>query len=180
MAEKKKRKGLTIVLIIAAVIIIGVIIGGNSGDSSSSKEKTIIKVGDTFKTNKMEIKVISIEKRKKVGDDIFGEKASEGGVYIAVYYQYKNISDKAIGAFSQPSVKLIDPKGTKYDSDLGATTSYVTEDKINIDEKVLSDLNPGITVKDAEVFEVSEELLKDTGWQLIIDADQDAFVELKL
>ena len=91
-------------------------------------------------------------------------------MYIAVRFKYKNISTKPIGMFSsKPDIKLKSPDGTKYNSDNGASVAYAAQ--LNLDEKVFSDLNPGITVNSATVFEVSQELFNPATWKVLIEAD---------
>jgi len=126
-------------------------------------------VNEPISSNDMELVITSVEERTVVGGEYFNEHASEGGTLIVVQWQYKNTSDKPIGTFSQPSIKLADAKGTEYSKDLGKSSSYTTE--IDLDRKILSDLNPGITVKDADVFEVSKEEYSKGGWSVIIKAD---------
>jgi hypothetical protein len=125
-----------------------------------------VEIGETVKTDKFEITIISIEERSQVGATYFSSKPSEGGTYIAINWKYKNISDKPIGMFSFPIISLIDGKGIKYSTDISATSSFATE--TDDDSKIASDLNPGITVKDSKVFEISSELFAVGGWQLKI------------
>lgn len=134
----------------------------------SKKEDPIYKVGDAIKTDKFEITINSIEERAYVGDEYIKKSPSQGGTYIVVQYQYKNISDKPIG-FSKPNISLTDKSGTKYNADISASGTFATE--VKLDSKIVSDLNPGITVKDAEVFEISKDLYSKGGWKLLITAD---------
>ena len=93
---------------------------------------------------------------------------------IAVRWSYKNTSSKPIGAFNHPRIKLKAPDGTLYEPDLGASSFYASEAGTNA--KVFSDLNPGIEVMDADVFEVSDQLFDPATWQVVIQADQDVTV----
>ncbi len=176
-----RHKIISFVGLVVLIVIISNLGGGGGSDptvtSTTAEEASVpIKVGDTITTDKFEITVTAVEERAEVGSEFFSAKAAEGGKYIAIQWKYKNISDKPIGAFSQPSLKLVDSSGNKYDSDLDATSSYATEKEL--DSKILSDLNPGISVTDAEVFEVSTELYDPAGWKILIDSDKDAKVDL--
>lgn len=113
--------------------------------------------------------VTSVSTPNSVGSQYFVEKPSEGGVLVAVQWKYKNTSSEPIGTFSQPSIKLVDSAGVEYSSDTGKTSAYATE--IKLDRKILSDLNPGITVQDAQVFEVSKESYDQGGWYVVVKAD---------
>lgn len=156
--------------------------GGNQSSNQSNNQSSpantdvTAKIGDTIKTDKFEIVVTKAENRDTVGNDFFEKKPSSGGMYIAAQWQYKNISDKPVGSFSTPKLKLVDKNNTKYDPDIDATSSFATE--LKIDRKIFSDLNPGIMVKDAEVFEVSKELYQKGGWRLYVSSDKDAYVPL--
>ena len=180
-----KHKILSFIGAIVVLIIISSIANGggdntpsvsNGGSSNNSSNEVVANVGDVIGTDEFEITITAIEEMSKVGGEFFEETPSEGGTYIAVTWQYKNISDKPIGSFSTPSINLLDKNETEYDSDIGASVSYATESEL--DTKILSDLNPGITVKDADVFEVAKELYDAGGWRLKIDADKDAFINL--
>ena len=48
-----------------------------------------------------------------------------------------------------------------------------------MDRKIFSDVNPGIKVKDADIFKVSKELLAKGGWRIIIAADKDIEIPIK-
>ena len=134
---------------------------------SAKKRALYKKIGQTFKTEKFEIKVISVKIKKNVGGQYFNQSVSKGAIYVAVVYQYKNISNKPVGAFSVPSLKLVDSNDIKYKVDIGASSYYATE--INIDSKIFSDINPGITIKDSAVFEISSDHWNKRNWRLDID-----------
>ena len=142
----------------------------------SKEEQTSYKMGDVIKTDKFEITINSIEQKSQVGDEYIQKTPSEGGVYVAVQWQYKNISDKPIGSFSVPRINLLDKNKTKYSTDIDASGTFATE--VNPDEKIVSDLNPGITVKSADVFEVSKDSFNQSGWKLLINADKDINVDV--
>jgi uncharacterized protein YecT (DUF1311 family) len=128
-----------------------------------------LRVGDTFETPTFQMQIVSAQLRQSVGDSMFASKASQGGIYLAIQWSYKNISKKPVSSFDLPTLHLTAPDGTKYDPDLGASASYATE--LNTNAKVLSDLNPGIQVTDANVFEVSQEQFNPASWKIFVDAD---------
>ena len=166
------------VWVIAAVLVIAVgsSLGGGSDSeptkkSSEQAKETSYNIGDTLSTDKFEITVTSVNTAKKVGSEYFSEEPSEGGIYVIVNWECKNISDSPVSSFSCPSIYLKDKNGTQYDSEVSATSYYATE--VDLDRKILSDLNPGINVKDAQVFEVSEEAYNAGGFSVFVDADKD-------
>lgn len=176
-----KHKIISIVLGVVILCGIGSAMGGNkdqAAKTTTTKETTqskstetkksdpVFKMGDVIKTDKFEITVTSIEEKSQVGGEYLKKSPSQGGTYITVQYQYKNISDKPVGTFSKPSINLTDKNGTKYKADIDASSTFATE--INPDSKIVSDLNPGITVKDAEVFEISKDLYSKGGWKLLV------------
>lgn len=156
---------------IIVLIIIGALGNIAGEDSAEKKEQPVYKVGDVIKTDKFEITVTDIQEKTKVGGEFFEASPSEGGVYVTVQWQYKNISEEPIGSLSIPRITLLDKNKTEYSSDIDASGSFATE--IKLDRKILSDLNPGITVKDGDVFEISKESYKKGGWNLLIDSDKD-------
>lgn len=180
-----------IITVILVLIIIGMASSGKSGNNSKSNNNpsqstsesakpaaTTYKIGETFSTGKMDFTMISVDQKSMVGSQYLNEKASEGATLIVAQYKYKNSSDKPLSSFTQPSVKLIDSKGTEYDADLGKTSTYKVQ--VKMDEKFLSDLNPGITVNGAQVFEVSKESYLAAGWKIKVSSEgSNYFIETK-
>ncbi len=165
------------VWVIAVVVLIAIFSGGDEASKTGENNvQTMYAVNDIITTDKFEITVTEIKTAKQVGSEFFEATPSEGGIYVIVNWEYKNISDAPVSAFSTPMLKLVDKNNVKYDSDLDATSSYATE--INLDSKVLSDLNPGIKVKDAEVFEISEESYNAGGFSVKVDADKDFEIKI--
>lgn len=183
------------VWVIAIIVIIGVSNANKDGSKSTSnsngdgtktttgqtqankEEDKKFKVGDKITTGKYEITIISVEEKSSVGSKYAESKPADGGVYVAVKWEYKNISNEPIGAFSFPKLALQDAKGTKYSEDLSASVYYSTE--IDKNRKALSDLNPGIKVIDGGVFEISKETYANIGWDLLVEADKKNIVNIK-
>lgn len=135
------------------------------GDSNKSPEK-VYSIGELISSGDYELQVTEVTSSRVVGSEFINSKASEGGIYVVVNYTIKNISNKPLGAFDLPDPKLNDPAGNKYDPDIGATASYASV--ADLDQKVFSDLNPGISTKGAKVFEVASERFND-GWTIKFD-----------
>jgi hypothetical protein len=105
--------------------------------------------------------------RDRVGLEGMEETASDGGVLVVVRYAVKNATQHPLKAYDLPTIHLVDDKGVSYAPDAGKTGMYALEEKLDL--KVWSDLNPGISVKNAEVFEVSKDAFSPTKWQAAID-----------
>lgn len=166
------------------LIVLGVIVGPNEKGNSSTRQQTprvepvrpTVKVGDSFSTPTFEVQILSAQPRSSVGNSMFASHSAEGGIYVAIQWSYKNTSLKPVNAFSRPTINLKAPDGTKYNPDIGASASYATE--LNNDAKVFSDLNPGIRVVDATVFEVSRQMFDSSSWRiLVIDAGKATEIE---
>jgi len=174
-----KRKKLLIVLgVIIVIIIIAASTGGKDSASttptSSTSSKNNQPVEKIYTLNEVvstssgiEVTVTKAEQRNTVGSTYIQKKVSEGGVFICIDYKMKNVSDKPVGTFSLPSIYLIDEKGTKYDADIDASSSYAVEKDNN--GKILSDLNPGIATTDSKVFEISKDLYDSGKWYVLVD-----------
>lgn len=134
------------------------------------KKEIIYNIGDAVPLNKFEVTIEKVTLKEQVGSKYFNITASDGGIYVCIDYRIKNISDEPKSSFSFPSIKLVDSKNTKYSRDFDATWHYEAE-KDN-DTKVVSDLNPGISVTDSDVFEISKELYENGSWYVIIDSDK--------
>ena len=172
--------------IMITFFVLGFLAGPENDTSSANavseskpavEEEETYRIGDALKTEKFEIKISPVSVKKYVGNQYFNSKAAEGAVFLIINFRYKNISGKPLSSYSMPEIELMDPNGTKYDEASGATEYYHTA--ANINKNVISDLNPGITQKDAAVFEISSELWKKKGWKLTVDADDDFQIEVK-
>ncbi len=163
---------------LAVIVIIAIASGSGSENSDNvnvqseqNQTEQTANVGDVITTENFEICIKSVETRTKVGNQYLSATPSEGGIYVVVNWEYKNITDKPISSFSCPGIKISDANGVKYDYDISATSYYATE--VNLDTKILSDLNPSIKVSDADVFEISEEAYSAGGFVVSVDADKD-------
>jgi hypothetical protein len=174
-----KRYIVYVTIMFFGLIFIGAILspengskGKRSGGKTSSTNEVAknIRIGQSFTTKNFDIQIEYEEKRYTVGRRPFDSEPAEGGFYVAIKWNYKNISKKPINTFSAPSIYLKDENGSLYSPDIGASSSYATE--IDLDRKILSNLNPGITVTDADVFEVSRNLFNSKTWKIVVDDDQ--------
>lgn len=144
--------------------------------TEKSAPATKFKVGDVVNFEAFEVVLKSVEERSVVGNEYSKEKPAEGGTYVAVVYTLKNTGKKPIGMFDGPTLKLMDPSGTVYDADLGASTSWSLEKDFN--RKVMSDLNPGIKTEDGKVFEVSKEQFDRATWKIVLDGHENTPIAL--
>jgi hypothetical protein len=161
---------------IGILILAGIIssaLGGGEGssteDSSATtasapvKEETVYKVGEVIPADKVEITVTKFEEKDQVGNEFINKEVSEGGTFVAIQYKIKNTSEKPVGMFDYPNVRLVDEEGTEFDADIDASSNYAIETNVD-NAKIASDLNPGITVTDTKVFEVSKESFAAGKW----------------
>lgn len=133
-------------------------------------QKALAKVGSIIATGDLEVTVSKLTIRDLIGEGGFVEsRASKGGVYLVADWTYKNATRRPMSSFSNPTIHLISPDRIEYNADVGATSARASE--IEVDEKIISNLNPGITVQSTAVFEVSRELLSEAGWQIQIKYD---------
>ena len=187
---KKAVETLLTIAVISFVIIFCLIITDSKGTTrkksntpaysethQEESQQPLIMIKDTVTTDKFEITILNVEKRTFVGGEYFKTSPSSGGVYVAVKWEYKNITDKPIKSYSSPKISLQDSNGVKYSQDYSASSYYATE--INKDRKIISDLNPGIKVVDSSVFEISQESYNNAGWNLLVDSDMDYLVNIK-
>ena len=185
-----RHKIMTFIGAIIVLVIISSVIGSEestttststntSGDANTEKvekKETIYKVGDVIKADQLEVTISKFEELDQIGDiEFLGKKASDGAILVAIQYTMKNVSDEPVGMFDYPKLNLVDTKSTKYESDLDASSAYAVETKID-NSKVLSDLNPDISITDTQVYEISKEKFAEGKWYIQID---DAKVQIK-
>ena len=142
--------------------------------AASSTTPPIFQVGETFATQRFHVTLTSASVRHSVGD-LLTSKAPAGAEYVAVDWRYTNRSSAPISAFAVPSLHLLDAEGHRYDADLEASSFYAAE--IQASAKALSDVNPGITLTDGAVFEVSTAQFNPATWTMQVHVDgQDVIV----
>lgn len=134
--------------------------------SPSVEPDKIYKIGDSILVGDYSVTINSVMTRSVVGAEFFEEQAAEGGIFVVIDYSYRNDSIKPKSAFSIPGIKLRDSNGINYSADIGATGSYATESELNAN--TFSDINPGIVIDDAVVFEVSQSSFNAGGWSIFI------------
>lgn len=157
--------------IIVLVIIVNALGGGDNtatDTASESKNEQVVEekvyaVGDDILVDQLEVTVSKFEEKSTVGNEYVNKQASEGGTFLAIQYTMKNVSDKPVGMFGYPTLNLVDEKGTKYDSDIEASSNYAIETDID-NSKIMSDLNPGISVTDTQVYEISKKSFAQGKW----------------
>jgi hypothetical protein len=174
---------------IGTLILLGIIgsaLGGGSEETADGgsttapaaapvKEEKVYKVGEPVQGDNVEITVTKFEEKDEVGNEYINKKVSEGGTFVAIQYKIKNISKKPIGMFDYPAVSLVDEEGTEYEADIDASSNYAIETNVD-NSKIASDLNPGITVTETKVYEVSKDSFAAGKWFLKVG---DENVQLK-
>ena len=125
-------------------------------------------LGRPIQNGDVAVTVTGIEQRSTVGKQEYGmgHDAADGATLVLVHFSMANTGRTPLNMFERPTLKLIDPTGVEYGSDAGADSSYATEDGVKGNNKSLSDLNPGITTRDTEVFEVSKKAFNAATWHV--------------
>lgn len=104
------------------------------------------------------------------------KKIPEGAIYVAVEYEYKNISKQPISSWDLPTVRLADGNDAVYSQDADADWYFEGYS----DEKAISDMNPGIKTRGAKIFEVAIDVLNAGGMKVYVEADKNFLVDLEL
>ena len=153
------------------VVIIGLTMAFNDGNTSSESvephEVETYSVSTPFTTEDIEINVSKVVKLNTIsGNILWNDKIpSKGGVFVAIKWSLTNAGNNPVSSFVLPdTMQLVSSDGATYDPDLSATMRLAGE--WNIDSKVLSNLNPKITVEEVAVFEISNELIEQSGWMI--------------
>ena len=75
------------------------------------------------------------------------------------------------GVWDSPELVLINSEGVEYEESLDKRVHFNTNYRIekDIDNKLLEDINSGITVNQASVFEIPTEALEEDGWKIKTD-----------
>lgn len=147
---------------LAATLALGAC--GPAGEAAPSTQAPAEKVslGQPIETGKTQVVVTAMEQRDVVGIQYAEERASDGATLVVIKFNVKNTGDKPVSMFEQPTLTLLDDKGVEYSSDIAKTSAFTMEGDVNT--KVMSDLNPGITTQGVEVFEVAKDRFNPATW----------------
>jgi hypothetical protein len=138
---------------------------------SLTSPSNFLQVGNSFTTGPIKIDVTKIEYLSSVGNDTDDpHTAASGAVLVAVQYTLTNISSQPVDSDSQPNPHLLDNNNVSYNSNDDASGDYETD--VGATQDVLSDLNPGVMVSGADVFEVSLSNFNPSTWHLYFGDDQ--------
>lgn len=181
--KTKSKTGRNIAVAAAVILVGGYMLTQYRGHSTSDSQGEAagsgspaapadqpLRPGEAIPMNGLSLVVQPAQLRTQVGFDIAPETAADGGVLVLIRYAVTNNSDKPISAIEMPQIKLVDGKGTSYSADAGKTGAYAIANKL--DMKILSDLNPGITVKNAQVFEVSKASFDPAVWMAVANGQK--------
>jgi uncharacterized membrane protein YhaH (DUF805 family) len=167
---KKSKTGLVIGLVVLGVVIVAGLASVANKGGSSGADKTgapmPVALNQPASVGGVEVTVTGVSQTQRVGGELVNEEAAPGGVLVVVNYTVKNTSDKPVSAGDMPDLTLRDANGTVYKPDTGKTAAYATE--ANLTAKALSDLNPGLSITDAEVFEVSTNTFDPSKWVVMV------------
>ena len=94
----------------------------SSNSTSKTSSETTYNVTDTILTSKIELNITRVRKLYSVGSKYLVVKPSEGAIYVAVDYKYKNITKEPLVYGYKPEVSLLNPDKAKYSADFNATT----------------------------------------------------------
>lgn len=124
-------------------------------------------IGEAVQVEGLEFVITAVEERQSVGADFMAERASEGGTLVVVSWSLKNNRTAPMEFYDEPKMHLVDAGGVMYSSDLEKTSAYASE--ADLSEKMFSDLNPGVTVRGADVYEVASASFDRATWFINID-----------
>ena len=128
----------------------------------SSNSKPIYSIGRMVDSSDLSVSITTVNASRSVGDGMFASQSQGGVLFVTVDWSLKNISDKPIQAFDLPKIYLVNEAGISFEPDLAASMSYATE--ANISRKIVSNLNPGVAITDADAWELSEQAWHSGRW----------------
>lgn len=172
--------GLAILIIGGCAVMGGLFVAGagkaleevsDEIERSNAIPEEITPLLETATTAKFAVSVTQTNTAQSLKSGFLESTPATGGMYVTVLWTYKNITAEPIGSFSTPSIYLLSPEGTRYEPDIDASGTFAAMS--NADEKILSDLNPGIQVRAADAFEVSRDLYESGKgeWKILVDGD---------
>ena len=117
-----------------------------------------------------------IQKEFTDNTGILNISAPDRGVLVGIVLNFTNRTDAPVPALGLPEPILVSPEGVQYKQNLMNSLLYAGIQ--NIQQNFLSEINPGLTSESAYVFEVSESLMKQSGWTLKLDMHPDIYFKI--
>lgn len=138
---------------------------GSGGTQAAAAQPAAI--GEVIRVGDVEYTIKSVEQVQSVGDNPYLRRtASDGGTFVVVTFTVKNAGTRPVEFYDQATMHLVDANGVEYSSDPDATSAYQMGS--NIDVVSFADINPGISVNDADVYQVSAEAFDLATWSVQI------------
>jgi len=121
---------------------------------------------DTVTAAPLQVTFAQVLTGTHIGGDnqLFDASAGDGAEYVVVRVKLKNVGAKPISSVDMPDIDLVDSQGVVYKPDVQA--SIAAAEALGDDSKVLSDLNPDLSVTKVEAFEVSKKIFDAATWRL--------------
>jgi TM2 domain-containing membrane protein YozV len=156
------------ILVLLPIISIGagifIVMGAISASGEKPTSGKTYSIGETIKESKFSFVINETFVTKTIGNQF---NAPDGAIYVAAVYTYANAGKKPVSAFDAPELKLVDSNSVKYSEAIDATLGCNV--LIDSTAKGLSDINPGIPLKECSVFEVSQTLFDQKTWRIQVD-----------
>ena len=153
-------------------------VGTPAKDASPSIQSVATEIGTPARVGDIEFTLLGSEIKDSVGSGFIIQQARPGEMFLAIRYTYKNASNQPISTWSAPRIRLVDGNGQTYSQDIGASSSYAVE--VDIDSNAFSDINPGVTQTDADVFVLSSDHFLSNTWMIeVTQAGIDRFFILE-
>jgi hypothetical protein len=141
-----------------------------SGSNADTAKAANSVVGKPASCGSFQIDITTVDYTKSINGSLGASNASDGAMYVAVQWTYKNMTDEPLSALNKPSIFLASNKGVKMKADVGTSANYASA--IDINEKIISQLNPGIKSTTCAVFEVATELFDPFSWKVLVEAGE--------
>lgn len=172
-AEPKKSAGKSILIgggiVVGTIAVLGLGIALFSSMENEEADyaedmagQAPVALGEAASVGDVEFTLIGVEVRDYVGGEFFGRQAQPGEIFLAIRYTYLNAGSSPISTWNAPRVQLVDGNGQIYSADIGASSSYATELEQN--SNAFSDINPGVSQSDSDVFVLSRDHFQSNQW----------------
>lgn len=126
--------------------------GGGNGDSTPAPHE----IGDTFTVGNgdqtVEYVVNSVDAYTELGGEFSSEEAS--GVFAVAQLEMTNQTDETVD-ISSNHLKMVNGDGQQFDADAGAGVYVDSDPRIDAESISFEQLNPGLSVSGAVVFDVN-------------------------
>lgn len=127
-------------------------VSGSGGSAAESVKE--YSLNERFELGGFAYTLKETKARKRIGNQYFGESASEGGTFLVVKFTIENLGTETATVMTD-DFKLLDHQGREFRTSSNATTALMMEGESQ--DFLVTEIQPGLKKTSVTAFEVPED-----------------------